>query len=123
MPHTYEKIHCLPGAPLTNGTTAHILHRHGVKIGLGVAEDGFARNLAWDAGWLAATSPENDQGAITEDDAISFVSTNLQDIFFGQHYKTSNNINNDFTVWSGNPFDMNSRIVFIHTKENGIHMI
>ncbi|CAO3608609.1 unnamed protein product [Cunninghamella blakesleeana] len=122
-PHTYEKIHCLPGAPLTNDTTAHILHRHGVKVGLGVAEDGFARNLAWDAGWLAATSPSNAQGAITEDDAISFVSTNLQDIFFGQHYKTANHLNNDFTVWSGNPFDMNSRIVFVHTKENGIQLV
>ncbi|KAI9306236.1 hypothetical protein BJ944DRAFT_238927 [Cunninghamella echinulata] len=118
-PSSYDTLNCLSGAPLTNGTVAHELHRHGVKIGLGVSDDGLARNLVWDAGWIAATSPENE---ISEDDAIDFVSTNLQDIFFGQHYNKVD-VNNDFTVWSGNPFDMKSRIVFVHSKENGIQMV
>ncbi|KAI8100036.1 uncharacterized protein BX664DRAFT_322707, partial [Halteromyces radiatus] len=126
-PAEFDSIHCLTGAPLTNGTAAHILHRHGVKIGLGVADDGLARNLAWDAGWLAATSPGNkNQHGISEDEAIRFVSTNLQDIFYNNNDKLtdgSNSYDNDFSVWSGSPFDMTSHLVFVHTQENGVKMI
>ncbi|OAD08017.1 hypothetical protein MUCCIDRAFT_133189, partial [Mucor lusitanicus CBS 277.49] len=56
-PSRFDSIHCLTGAPLTNGTAAHVLHRYGVQLGVGIYDDGLARNLAWDAGWLAATSP------------------------------------------------------------------
>ncbi|CAO3577184.1 unnamed protein product [Absidia cylindrospora] len=140
-PAEFDSIHCLTGAPLTNnGTAAHVLHRHGVKVGLGVSDDGFARNLAWDAGWLAATSPDNNNKkgrpgyhGITEDEAIRFVSTNLQEIFY--NYNNDRDISgdnmdilrsassNDFTVWSGSPFDMNSHLVLVHTQENGIEVV
>ncbi|KAG1088619.1 hypothetical protein G6F42_020219 [Rhizopus arrhizus] len=77
-PSRFDSIHCLTGAPLTNGTAAHVLSAHGVKLGVGIYDDGLARNLAWDSGWLAATSPsvsELENGAITEIDAIQFVTT------------------------------------------------
>lgn len=121
-PENFDSSHCLTGAPLTNGTAAHILHYYGVKIGLGVSNDGWARNLAWDAGWLAATSPT--EMTITEADAIKFVTTNLQEIFGLRDENTSSfKQEEEFVVWSGSPMDMQSKPVFIHTKENGIHYL
>ncbi|KAL9538311.1 hypothetical protein MBANPS3_011030 [Mucor bainieri] len=120
-PDNFDSSHCLTGAPLTNGTAAHILHYHGVKIGLGVSDDGWARNLAWDAGWLAATSP-SEKLRITEIEAIKFVTTNLQEIF-GLKEEEEQLISSDFVVWSGSPLDMQSRPLFVHTQEGGIQHI
>ncbi|KAK4517272.1 uncharacterized protein ATC70_000604 [Mucor velutinosus] len=124
-PENFDSSHCLTGAPLTNGTAAHILHYHGVKIGLGVSYDGWARNLAWDAGWLAATSP-SEELKITEIDAIKFVTTNLQEIF-GLKEQEGNEeeqlLSSDFVLWSGSPMDMQSRPLFVHTQENGIQYV
>ncbi|RCI03780.1 hypothetical protein CU098_011594 [Rhizopus stolonifer] len=112
-PSTYDSLHCLPGAPLTNGTLAHVLHSHGVKMAVGISGDGFARNLAWDAGWLSATSPHESQ--ISEIQAIQLVTSNIRDIYgLGQSLSES-----EFIVYSGNPFDLQSRLVFIHS-ENGL---
>ncbi|OAD01188.1 hypothetical protein MUCCIDRAFT_146514 [Mucor lusitanicus CBS 277.49] len=126
-PENFDSSHCLTGAPLTNGTAAHILHAHGVKIGLGVSDDGWARNLAWDAGWLAATSP-SEELKITEIDAIKFVTTNLQEIFGlreegNDEQQQQQLVSSDFVVWSGSPMDMQSRPLFVHTQENGIQHI
>ncbi|ORE03980.1 composite domain of metallo-dependent hydrolase [Rhizopus microsporus var. microsporus] len=116
-PSRFDSIHCLTGAPLTNGTAAHVLHSHGVKIGVGISDDGLARNLAWDAGWLAATSPAHnlEGGAITETQAIQFITSNIRDIY-GLN-SVSVNQANDFIVYSGNPFDVQSRIVLIHSDK------
>ncbi|KAI7897106.1 uncharacterized protein EV154DRAFT_455231 [Mucor mucedo] len=122
-PANFDSIHCLTGAPLTNGTAAHVLNYHGVKLGVAVADDGLARNLAWDSVWFAATSPSQDM-EISEFDAIKFVTTNLQEIF---GLKTGNDVTQtseekeEFVVWSGSPLDVQSRILFIHTKNSGIH--
>jgi hypothetical protein len=124
-PDSFESSHCLTGAPLTNGTAAHVLHHYGVKIGLGVSNDGWARNLAWDAGWLAATSPSKEM-TITEADAIRFVTTNLQEIFGLRDEGYQENASfeeEEFVVWSGSPMDMQSKPVFIHTKDNGIRYL
>lgn len=120
-PENFDSIHCLTGAPLTNGTAAHILHFHGVKIGLGVSNDGWARNLAWDAGWLSATSPSKEL-FISELEAIKFVTTNLQDIF-GLKEADEFQQQQEFVVWSGSPLDMTSKPVFIHTKNEGIQYL
>lgn len=122
-PANFDSIHCLTGAPLTNGTAAHVLNYHGVKLGVAVADDGLARNLAWDSVWFAATSPSQDM-EITEFDAIKFVTTNLQDIFglkTGKDVAQIEEEKEEFVVWSGSPLDVQSRILFIHTKNNGIH--
>lgn len=124
-PQQFDSIHCMTGAPLTDGLAAHVLHRHGVKIGLGVADDGLARNLAWDAGWLAATSPEGD---ITEPEAIRFVTTNLQEIFGLARSKAttednnSNSIDDEFVVWSGNPLRLHTKPLFFYSKKQGIQV-
>lgn len=123
-PDNFDSSHCLTGAPLTTGTAAHILHYHGVKIGLGVTNDGWARNLAWDAGWLAATSPSVEK-QITEMEAVKFITTNLQEIFGLRDEEENLKALDDeeFVVWSGNPFDMQSRPLFVHTRNNGIHYL
>lgn len=122
-PSSFETIHCLTGAPLTNGTVAHTLHAHGVKIGVGIADDGLARNLAWDSAWLAATSPSKEL-QITELDAISFVTTNLQDIFGLRNKVQAEGVTKEeFVVWSGSPMDVKNKILLIHTKEDGIQLV
>ncbi|KAG2221768.1 hypothetical protein INT45_003408 [Circinella minor] len=126
-PSQFDSLHCLTGAPLTNGTAAHVLHQHGVKIGLGVSDDGLARNLAWDAGWLSATSPSS-EGTITEADAIRFVTSNLQEIF-GLVRENNVAINNEkknideFVIWSGNPLELHSRPLLFHSKHAGMHKL
>lgn len=118
-PSRFDSIHCLTGAPLTNGTAAHVLHSHGVKIAVGISDPGLARNLAWDAGWLAATSPSStdlEGGAISEIQAIQFVTNNIRDIYgLGDSLQ-----DNDFIVYSGNPFDVQSRIVFVNSEQDGL---
>lgn len=106
-PARFDSIHCLTGAPLTQGTAAHVLHRHGVKIALGVEDDGLARNLAWDAGWLAATSP--DASHISEQEAMRFITTNIQEIF-GLASP------DEFVVWSNNPLQLQSRPLFSYSQ-------
>ncbi|OAD66861.1 hypothetical protein PHYBLDRAFT_118953, partial [Phycomyces blakesleeanus NRRL 1555(-)] len=118
-PANFDSIHCLTGAPLTNGTAAHVLHQHGVKIGLGVLDNSLARNLAWDAGWLSVTSTES-YGLISEAQAVGFITTNLWDIF---GLRQDDLFTNDFVVWSGSPFAMNSRPVFSYSQQQGIHTI
>jgi hypothetical protein len=121
-PSRFDSIHCLTGAPLTNGTVAHVLHSQGVKIGVGIADNGLARNLAWDAGWLSATSPSTtalEGGAISEVQAIQFVTSNIRDIYG----LSSSVVGDDFIVYSGNPFDMQSRIILIHSESNGLHTV
>ncbi|KAI9496547.1 hypothetical protein BDB00DRAFT_758430 [Zychaea mexicana] len=124
-PERFDSLHCLSGAPLTNGTAAHVLHQHGVKIGLGVSDDGLARNLAWDAGWLSATSPTV-EGTITEAEAIRFVTTNLQEIFGlskrEEGVKTVEAID-EFAVWSGNPLELHSRPLVFHSKQAGMQIV
>lgn len=110
-PEDFDSIHCLTGAPLTDGLAAHVLHQHGVKIGIGVSDDGLARNLAWDAGWLSATSPRGSK-AITEPDAVRFVTSNLQEIF--------GLVDESVTVWSGNPLKLHSQPLFTYSPQTGI---
>ncbi|KAI8063969.1 hypothetical protein BDF21DRAFT_347009 [Thamnidium elegans] len=123
-PSSFDSIHCLTGAPLTNGTSAHVLNYHGVKVGVAVFDDGLARNLAWDSVWFAATSPSKEM-EISEFDAIRFVTSNLQEIFGLRVESSINeaiaNEKEEFVVWSGSPLDVQSKILFIHTKDNGIH--
>ncbi|KAI7873769.1 composite domain of metallo-dependent hydrolase [Lichtheimia hyalospora FSU 10163] len=124
-PASFDSIHCLTGAPLTNGTAAHVLHRHGVKIALGVEDDGLARNLAWDAGWLAATSSKSvkdDASHISEEEAMRFITTNIQEIF-GLASPESLMANDEFVVWSNNPLQLHSRPLFTYSPSKGINSI
>ncbi|CEP17332.1 hypothetical protein [Parasitella parasitica] len=125
-PSRFDSIHCLTGAPLTNGTAAHVLNSYGVKIGVGIFDDGLARNLAWDSGWLAATSPSSsdlENGAITEIQAIQFVTSNIREIYGLDTSSAAIQAEDEFIVYSGSPFDMRSRIILIHSNSNGLETL
>ncbi|KAI7898530.1 uncharacterized protein BX663DRAFT_461655 [Cokeromyces recurvatus] len=107
-PARFDSRHCLTGSPLTNGTAAHVLHQNGVRVAIGISDDGWARNLAWDAGWLAKTGY-----GINETDAIDFITTNIQALY-GLFFSSS--LVDEFIVYDKSPFDMNSRILMIHSK-------
>ncbi|GAN05479.1 amidohydrolase family protein [Mucor ambiguus] len=120
-PINFDSVHCLTGAPLTNGTAAHVLHKHGVKVAVGIPDNSYSRNLIWDAGWLAASSPssaEFDDGVISQEDSIRFITTNVQEIY-GLETAVDPN---EFVVYSGNPLDMTSRLMLISTNE-GLHLL
>lgn len=124
-PASFDSIHCLTGAPLTNGTAAHVLHSYGVELGIGIPDNALARNLAWDAGWLAVTSPSESDlkgGVITKTQALAFVTSNLREIY-GLNNKASVKADDDFLVYSGDPFDLKSRLVLIHSELNGLHTL
>ncbi|KAI7867276.1 hypothetical protein BDF14DRAFT_1995995 [Spinellus fusiger] len=118
-PAQFNSVHCLTGAPLTNGTAAHVLHRHGVKLGLGIEFDSMARNLAWDAGWLSATSPSED-AYISEVEAIKMITTNLQEIYGLQD--NTREMSSEFVLWSGSPLSMESHPVLAYSQ-HGIHLL
>ncbi|CAO3654957.1 unnamed protein product [Mucor fragilis] len=125
-PARFDSIHCLTGAPLTNGTAAHVLNSHGVKLGVGIYDDGLARNLAWDSGWLAATSPaanELEHGTITELEAIQFVTRNLRDIYGLDQAAATLDLDDEFIVYSGNPFDVKHKLMFIHSNSKGLEAL
>jgi hypothetical protein len=124
-PSRFDSMHCLTGAPLTNGTAAHVLHSYGVKLGVGIPDNGLARNLAWDAGWLAVTSPSEtdlEGGAITKVQALALVTSNLREIY-GLDDKASVKKDDDFIVYSGDPFDLKNRLVLIHSELDGLHTL
>lgn len=114
-PKQFDSLHCLTGAPLTEGTAAHVLFRNNVKVAVGVLYDGWARNLAWDAGWLSATATGKQR--ISDADAMRFVTTNIQDIFFGEQQQQQVS---DFVIWSGNPLQLHSRPLATFDPQNGI---
>lgn len=116
-PAQFDSLHCLTGAPLTDGTAAHELFRNNVKVAVGVHYDGWARNLAWDAGWLSATATGNGKQRVSDADAMRFVTTNIQDIFFGQQQQQQAS---DFVIWSGNPLQLHSRPLATFDPQNGL---
>ncbi|KAI9472362.1 MAG: hypothetical protein EXX96DRAFT_583784 [Benjaminiella poitrasii] len=114
-PARFDSAHCLTGEPLTNGTAAHILHREGVKVAVGISDDGFARNLAWDAGWLASTGY-----GIHEHDAIGFITSNIRSIYGLSGVDT---FERDFVVYDQSPLVMSSRVVLVHDRFNGLQRL
>ncbi|CAG8628867.1 5910_t:CDS:10, partial [Cetraspora pellucida] len=110
-PMSWTAQHALTGAPITNTTGIEILHTNKVIVGIGVMETGRERNLIWEAGWAGI----NSRGAISEKDALGFISWNLEEIF-GLNEKNrrlmKGNIAN-FVAYDGNPFDMKTRVKIV----------
>ncbi|RUP48777.1 hypothetical protein BC936DRAFT_144004 [Jimgerdemannia flammicorona] len=122
-PSTFDTQRCLPGRPLSNLTAVHVLHQAGVLIGLGVADDGLTRNLAWDAG----LAYQSGLGLISEPDAVALVTSNIEKIF-GLEGKMSvgalaPGTEADFVVYSGSPFEMASRVVLISGGGKGLRVV
>lgn len=92
-------------------------------VGLGVSDDGFARNLAWDAGQAYQSS----QGLISESDAVAFVTYNLEKIFNlkrNQDFESlSVGADADFVVYSGSPFELSSKVLMVSGGGKGVHIL
>ncbi|CAG8473141.1 12285_t:CDS:10 [Cetraspora pellucida] len=120
-PKLWTAQHVLTGAPITNKTGIDILYENNVKIGIGVdlyslgfnsylLGFGLERNLVWDAGWVLRNSKE----LISQEDAVGFITWNLEEIL-GLKMKNGllkGNIAN-FVAYNGNPFDINTRVKIV----------
>ncbi|CAG8630950.1 1203_t:CDS:2, partial [Paraglomus brasilianum] len=115
VPELWTAQNVLTGPPISNKTHIEILHEHKVLVGIGVSDPSFARNLVWDAGWVCKNSKNN---AISEKDAIGFISWNLEQIFGIDKHVEGKGRNKgfsvgaiaDFVAYDGSPFDMGSRV-------------
>jgi imidazolonepropionase-like amidohydrolase len=112
-PGRWETQNCLTGSPITNGTAIHALRAHGVKAAIGLSDNGLANNLAWEAGWAQKTS----QGLINEEEAIGFITSDLQEILGLADVSSASS---DFVVWTGSPFDLDSQVLMISDSSNGL---
>ncbi|CAG8837452.1 22366_t:CDS:1, partial [Racocetra persica] len=117
-PRLWTAQHVLTGAPITNKTGIDILYANNVKIGIGVdlfslgfnsylLGFGLERNLVWDAGWILQNSKE----LISQEDAVGFITWNLEKIL-GLNLKNGllNGNSANFVAYNGNPFDINTRV-------------
>lgn len=118
-PGRWETQNCLTGSPITNGTAIHVLHAKGVKAAIGLSDNGLANNLAWEAGWAQRTS----YGSISEEEAIGFITSNVQDILGLTDTSVQSKFASDFVVWSGSPFDLDSQVVMISDSNKGLQYV
>lgn len=118
-PGRWETQNCLTGSPITNGTAIHVLHAQGVKAAIGLSDNGLANNLAWEAGWAQRTS----QGLISEEEAIGFITSDIQDILGLNDASIGASSKSDFVVWSGSPFDLDSQVIMISDSNNGLQYV
>jgi imidazolonepropionase-like amidohydrolase len=118
-PGRWETRNCLTGSPITNGTTIHALRNHGVKVAIGLSDNGLANNLAWEAGWAQRTS----QGSISEEEAIGFVTSDIQDILALSDSSLDGELASDFVIWSGSPFELESKVLMISDSSTGLQFV
>lgn len=111
---SWDQRRSLTGAPLTNGTAIDILRDAGVKVAIGTSEDWETRDLALYAGIARI----NSGGKISEDDAIMMVSSNIYEML-GLQEKTGSDC---FTVYDGNPLEINSRIRAVADGRGGVNV-
>ncbi|KAJ2957267.1 hypothetical protein NQZ79_g6970 [Umbelopsis isabellina] len=118
-PGRWETRNCLTGSPITNGTAIHALRNHGVKVAIGLSDNGLANNLAWEAGWAQKTS----QGSISEEEAIAFVTSDVQDILGLSDSSLDGELESDFVIWSGSPFELESKVLMISDSSTGLQYV
>jgi len=100
----WDQRRSLTGAPLTNGTAIDILHDAGVTVAISTVEDYQTRNLYLAAGIAHA----NSGGAISEREALAFVSSNVYTMLGIK--ESSEQSHREFAVFEGNPLHIDSQI-------------
>jgi len=105
MPGTWRSRNCLPGPPLSPDTNFGVLRKHGVKVGLVVADNALLGESAWEANWAARLA-----GDITSKETIDLVSSNIREILGLPKSK-------DFVIFEGDPLDFGGRLAL--TIEGG----
>lgn len=80
---------------------------HGVKVGLGIAEEWQARNTRNDAAWVYANNPE----IFSKQQAIDLVSTNLEHLLGVKEHKTEDAASEEsWVAWEGDWFSLEARV-------------
>lgn len=75
FPYTWKSRRILPGPPLTKDNAVTTLLRHNVTVGIGIEESWSARNIRFDAGWVALEAGEDN---VSYEQALALASTNLE---------------------------------------------
>ncbi|TFK25665.1 composite domain of metallo-dependent hydrolase [Coprinopsis marcescibilis] len=75
-PEDWKSQRILPGPPLSAETSATLLRKHNVTVGLGILEQWQARSTRFDVAWTALDS----NGRITKTEAIELVTANLEQL-------------------------------------------
>ncbi|GAB5588818.1 hypothetical protein Unana1_03718 [Umbelopsis nana] len=108
--------HCLSGKPMQDATGLDVLVSKGVLVGVASldADDGYVRNLIWDAGWNLATNKK-----LTDADAVGFVSWNIAEIF-GLKQSNGSPVGllsagqpAEFVAFDGNPFEIGTQVLLV----------
>ncbi|KAI9286692.1 hypothetical protein BC943DRAFT_290772 [Umbelopsis sp. AD052] len=115
-PAFWGQRHCLSGKPMQDATGLDVLVAKGVLVGVASldADDGYVRNLIWDAGWNLATNNN-----LTDADAVGFVSWNLAEIF-GLHHSNGSPVGvlaagqpAELVAYDGNPFEFGTQVQLV----------
>ena len=101
---SWEQRRALSGAPLTNGTSIDRLSAAGVLTAIGIEEDWVVRDLSL----RAAVAWNNGNGRLSKTDAWDLIATNVYKLL-GLERPSED----DFVVYEGDPFEMNSRVVAV----------
>ncbi|GAA5872453.1 hypothetical protein JCM1840_006065 [Sporobolomyces johnsonii] len=121
FPESWDERRALPGPPLTEHAATTVLHKAGVKLALGVPEEWMTRTLLFEAAWAQRLS----RGEVSRADAISWISTNLDDLLGGLDNTASSHDDDDdkveFVAFERNPFEFGSRMVAI-SKRGGVEL-
>ncbi|KAJ2964035.1 hypothetical protein NQZ79_g901 [Umbelopsis isabellina] len=115
-PLTWGMRHCLSGKPMQDATGLDVLVAKGVLVGVASldADDGYVRNLIWDAGWNLATNSK-----LTDTDAVGFVTWNIADIF-GLRQPNGELLGvlsagqpAELVAYDGNPFEFGTKVQLV----------
>jgi hypothetical protein len=141
MPGSWDRRHSA-GAPYTAHHAA-LLASAGVKVGLGVADDSFAGQLRWEAGFVLEqsrgftglhvnnTDPSPPLISLSDDEVIGMITWNIADIFSLSGAPRPSVLPDDdigrirvgrkphFVGFNGNPLRQDSKIEFV-ISHNGI---
>ena len=108
FPGDWDSRRIIPGPPLSNTTLPAYLASHGVKVGLGIAEEWQARNTRNDAAWVYANNPE----VFSKQQAIDLVSGNLEHLLSvkSKGSESTNWEDESWVAWEGDWFSMEARV-------------
>ncbi|KAG7093103.1 hypothetical protein E1B28_009389 [Marasmius oreades] len=118
FPSTWESLRILPGPPLSEKTAVSTLLEHGVTVGIGVFTGSgawVARNVRWDAAWIALDS----NGAISHAEALELASTKLEGLL-GVDVEESDRFGEMVATRGGELLEFEGKVVAVFSRRRGV---
>ncbi|KAI8873413.1 hypothetical protein GQ42DRAFT_160535 [Ramicandelaber brevisporus] len=112
-PASWENRRCLVGPPHDTKTSAGVLARAGVKLALGINDQGFARNLIWDAGRALKDVHEGGSENASAADAIGWATWGVAEALGIKNSSVGTIRAGDraaFVAYSSNPLEYGAEI-------------